>query len=109
MDSHVASPADTPMTSRTKRPARSSARPYPKVYRVFGARRPRTNAMPSGMAVSASAPLWIVSASSPTEPERSTTASWRAAVRPSATKEISSARMPRSPASIISRAASPWS
>ena len=40
------------------------------------ARRPMTNAMPSGTAVSASAALWMVSPSSATDPDSATTTAW---------------------------------
>jgi hypothetical protein len=50
------------------RPAMSSARPNPYVYRRVAARRPSRNAIPSGMAVSASAALCRVSPSSAIDP-----------------------------------------
>ena len=51
--------------------------------------------MNSGIAVSASETLWIVSASNATDPVRTTITIWIAEVTSSAAKEIFTARMPR--------------
>jgi len=51
--------------------------------------------MNSGIAVSASLKLWIVSATSAIEPDRTMTTSCKIEVTRSATKEISTARIPR--------------
>lgn len=50
--------------------------------------------MPSGTAVRASAPLWMVSPSSATDPDRATITSWIRLVRPRMPSEIHSVRRP---------------
>ena len=77
-------------------PARSSTRPSPYVNRGVAPRRASQNATPSGIAVAASAKLWIVSASKATLPDASTTPVWIAAVIMSPTKDHFNARSPRS-------------
>jgi hypothetical protein len=80
MASHAASTLDRAIIAMTNRPPRSSARPYPYVYRLVAGRRASRNAISSGAAVSASATLCSVSPSSATDPDSTTTAAWIAAV-----------------------------
>ncbi len=55
---------------------------------------PSANAIHSGTAVSASEKLWMVSASSATDPETTTITSCATAVAPSTSRLILTARMP---------------
>ena len=99
MLSHAATTADAAIMSTTTRPARSSTRPSPYVKRRDGGRRASVKATHSGTAVSASERLCTVSASSATEPERTTTAAWTSAVTPSTARLTRTARLPSSLAS----------
>ena len=77
-------------------PARSSTRPRPYVNRGVAPRRASQNATPRGIAVAASAKLWIVSASKATLPDSSTTPVWIRAVTMSPPNDHFSAHIPRS-------------
>ncbi|HWM98855.1 MAG TPA: hypothetical protein VNO54_17575 [Streptosporangiaceae bacterium] len=73
------------------------------------ARRPITNATPSGTAVSASAALWMVLPSSATDPDSATITACTAAVAPSVASEIHNVRMPSREVSIAASTLSPAS
>jgi hypothetical protein len=72
------------------------------VYLRVATRRDSTNAIHSGTAVRASERLWIVSASSATDPENATTAVCSTVVASMSTRLIFSARIPSEWASIAS-------
>jgi hypothetical protein len=107
MLSYPATMALAKIVSTTATPARSSTRPYPKVKRALGFLRANRKAMPSGIAVVASAKLWIVSASSATLPEKNTTISCRTAVTIRAMNDHFTAHSPRSFAAIAG-STTPW-
>ena len=104
---HAAMTALAVIVRMMARPARSSTRPRPYVKRRVEARRASTKAIPSGMAVAASAKLWIVSASSATLPDRTTTTTWISAVAMRPTKDHFSAQRPRS-VEAIEASTTPW-
>jgi hypothetical protein len=85
--------AESAIIATTNIPARSSTRPNPGVAPRRGL-VPSANAIHSGMAVRASAKLWMVSAASAIDPDNTTTTIWASAVMPSTTKLILTARMP---------------
>ena len=75
--------AEMKIASTTKSPA------------IFSPRDERNRkATASGMAVSASPMLWMVSASSATDPDARNTTAWTAAVAPSTTRLIATVRTP---------------
>ncbi len=78
-----ATTAETKIAATTNSPAPRSAR----------SERSR-NAMPSGIAVSASPKLWIRSASSATEPDNENTTACASAVAPSTASASSTVRTP---------------
>src|SRR5262249_55060041 len=71
------------------------------------ARRVSQKAMPSGIAVAASAKLWMVSARSATLPDRTTTATWRLAVTSRPMNDHLSAQSPRA-VEAIDGSTTPW-
>src|SRR5919107_5813604 len=95
------------MMSTTTTPARSSTLPYPNVKRLLAPKRVSAKAIPRGMAVAASPKLWMVSDSSATLPDSSTTASCRRAVAASIRKDHFTAQMPRSEVAMVGSTA-PW-
>src|SRR5215212_4638245 len=112
--SMIRSTAWYPATTALKRmistmitPARSSTLPYPNVKRLLAPRRVSAKAIPKGTAVAASPKLWMVSDSSATLPESSTTTSCKRAVARSPTNDHFTAQMPRSEVAMVGSTA-PW-
>src|SRR3954454_11138465 len=95
--------ASAPATHALTKMAATTNRPAPRSARSERSR----NAMPSGIAVSASPKLWMRSASSATEPEAAKTAVCASAAIPRTPSEAATARTP-SRERLIESSTRPW-